>query len=314
MMMHEYFAKDGNLALKKRLTFNKSYRFWYSNLLDRLINVFVWNGLNFPQREIEYVLIYKGFAGFTRLKKSKELGAVNGSMLGVTNYPDMFTTFTYSTPLESGIKKIDNDIVVIDNNQIRMPSIMLVEVNATILAHADLSLQAGLINTRSTGLVKGRTDQQVQSINAWYNGLVNGKLLGVLDEQNLDTLIGDKGIEFFNTGFPSSLTIDSYYQVRENVLKSFYSEIGINSMRDKRERVVEAELDTNLSRIEYSVNDMLTSRQKAAEKINAMFKTNITVDLNPIIKKQMEEPQVEEGDSNEDNDDSRGSSKYSGTT
>lgn len=287
-MIYDYFKTDTDLVTKKKLNFNRAYKFWYGLLLERIMNIFEWKNLPCPQKEVEILLTLRGFCGFTRFKKSGNLGIVYGSMSGITNYPDIFTKFTYATPLESGIRTIDSDIVVIDNNQIRMPTISVVDTYATLLAHTDLSLQAALINSRATILAKGRTQQQVDDINHWYSSLANGKTLAILDAMDLNTLLNDKGIEIFPVQQSSTMTIDQYYQARENLLKSFYSEIGINSMRDKRERVVEAELDTNLNRILFNVDDMLQSRQEACEKINNIFNTNISVDLNQEIVMQVQ--------------------------
>lgn len=282
----EHIQKD--LVTKKKLTFKKAFTNWRNVLTERIINIFEWENLPMPQREIEVLLHFVGFCGFTRFRKSKELGCVYGSMSGVTNYPDIFTDFTYATPLESGMRKIDKNIVIINNNQLRMPTYEMVETYATLLAHADLSLQAILINSRATGLVRARTQQQVDDINKWYNSLANGKTLAVLDGDDLNALMSDEGIKVFSMSYPSSMTIDSYYQIRENLLKSFYSEIGINSNRDKRERVVQAELDTNLNRILFNIDDMLKCREDACKEINKMFNTNISVKLNREIIEQVE--------------------------
>ena len=71
-------------------------------------------------------------------------------------------------------------------------------------------------------------------------------------------------------------------------------------MRDKRERVVEAELDTNLNRILFNIDDMLKSRKEACEKINSIFGTNISVDYNEEIINQSFDIETEEQES-EDN-------------
>lgn len=288
-MVIDYFDNlQKDLVTKKKLTFKKAFANWRNLLTERIINIFEWNGLPMPQKEIEILLHFVGFCGFTRFRKSKDLGCVYGSMSGVTNYPDIFTNFTYATPIESGMRKIGKDIVVINNNQLRLPTYEMIETYATLLAHADLSLQAILINSRATGLVRARTQQQVDDINNWYNSLANGKTLAVLDGDDLNALMNDDGIKVFSMSYPSSMTIDSYYQIRENLLKSFYSEIGINSNRDKRERVIQAELDTNLNRILFNIDDMLKSREDACEEINKIFNTNISVKLNREIIEQIE--------------------------
>lgn len=293
-------------TINRKLSFKKAYTAWRNTLVERVINIFEWKNLPFKQKEIEILLTFVGFCGVTKSKKA-ELMAVYGSMSGVTNYPDQFTTFTYATPLESGLKQIDKDIVVIDNNQIRLPLIDIINSYSTLLAHTDLSLQAILINSRATGLVTAKTQAQVDSIASWYSSLENGKTLAVLDGKSFESLMDDEGIKVVPMNYPSAMTIDSYYQIRENLLKSFYSEIGINSMRDKRERVVEAELDTNLNRILFNIDDMLKSRKDACMKINSIFGTNISVDYNEEIVKQCfdietEETKEQESEDNGDSD------------
>ena len=305
-----YFMEQCKIStITRKLSFKKAFTAWRNTLTERVVNIFEWKGLPFPQKEIEILLTFVGFCGITKSKKS-ELMSVYGSMSGVTNYPDQFTTFTYATPLESGMRTIDKDIVVIDNNQIRLPLIDVINSYATLLAHTDLSLQAILINSRATGLITAKTQAQVDSIASWYSSLENGKTLAVLDGKSFESLMDDEGIKVVPMNYPSAMTIDSYYQIRENLLKSFYSEIGVNSMRDKRERVVEAELDTNLNRILFNIDDMLKSRKEACEKINSIFGTNISVDYNEEIINQSfdteteetEETEEQESDDNGDSD------------
>lgn len=274
---------DNDFASLKKLTFKRAYNMWLDVLTERVINIFEWKGLPFEQKEIEILLVLRGFCGITKFKKSKELGAVYGSMSGVTNYPDEYINFLYATPKESGLKKIGVNLVLVNNNQLRTTSMQIVRTYAVLLAHVDLSLQAILINSRATGLIKTSTQQQSESIAHWYKGLINGKTMAVINDDDLESLIGDKGIEVFPMQYTSSFSIDSYYQIRENLLKSFYSEFGINSNREKRERIIEAELDTNLNRILFNVSDMLKQRQKAAKQASEIFDIEITVDLNPEI-------------------------------
>lgn len=289
MVLNDFIERyDKDLASAKKLTFKKSYNMWYNVLMERVINIFKWNNLPFEQKEIEVLLALVGFCGVTQFKKVKELGAVHGSMSGVTNYPDEFINFLYATPKESGLKKIGKNLVLVNNNQLRIPSVQVVQTYATLLAHVDLSLQAILINSRATGLIKATSQAQVESISAWYKGLLNGKTMAVMDSEDLENLMTDKGIEVFPMQYSSSFSIDAYYQIRENLLKSFYSEFGINSNREKRERIVEAELDTNLNRILFNVSDMLEQRQQSAKQISEIFDVEITVDLNPEILAQYE--------------------------
>lgn len=285
-MITDKFDFCHNILKSKKLDFRKAFRIWEAILLERVMNIFKWDGLDFPQKEIEILLTYIGFCGV--VKRNGILVAVNGGMMGVTNYPDEFTKFTWATPLMHGISTINKDIIVINNNQIRFATYKVVEYYAILLAHADLSLQASLINTRSTGMAKARTQQQVDSINQFYNALADGKTLAILDKENMNMLMNDGGIEVFANNFPSSMTIDSYYQIRTNLLKSFYADIGLNALRDKRERMVEDEVQGDINHILFNVSDMLSERKDGAERMSNLFQKKVSVDFENEIKAQYE--------------------------
>ena len=308
------------LTSKKKLDFKKCYKMWRNFLVNRVIDIFTWKNLPqmetvdlpIPQKEIELLLTLVGFCGFTELRRTNEYGIVYGSMSGVTNYPDMFKMFTYATPLESGMKNVGDNIVVINNNQLRNPTMEIIETYATLLAHTDLSLQAILINSRATAMVKAKTQQQVDEVAHFYKALADGKTLAILDkDDNLDSPLSDTGMQLFNFSYPNAISIDSYYQIRENLLRSFYSDIGIISNRDKRERVVQAELDTNLNRVLFNIDDMLQCRKDACKEINAMFGLNISVELNSNIIKQQSTSAVEQKSFSALQNDTRGSNNDS---
>lgn len=286
MIQEHYDFYVRKFAKAKKLKFRKAYFYWANVLTERIINIFEWNGINFKQKEIEILLHYIGYCGILKFPKGKELGVTFGSMSGVTNYPDEFTTWTWSTPLQNGMNKIGVDCVIVNNNQTRFPTYQIVEIYASLLAHVDLSLQAILINSRCSAITKASTQEQVDAMAAWYTSLTNGDSMAVLDKSNFDNLIGEEGIKVLGSLVPANLKIDDYYQIRENLLKSFYSEIGINSNRDKRERVVTEELDSNLNRILFNIEDMLKERQDACKQINAMFGTNWSVKFNKEIELQ----------------------------
>lgn len=309
MTLLDYVAKNSqskikvDISSKSKLTYKKAFNTWQSILTERVINIFRWNGIDFPQREIEILLCLIGFCGFTKFKKVDEYGSVYGSMSGVTNYPDLFTTFTYATPLESGMKKIDKNLVVINNNEIRMPSVVIVNNYAHLLAHADLSLQALLINCRSGGIVKASTQKQVDSVNNWYNSLYNGNSVAILDEDSMDSFIDTKSMDFLQTVNNTRVDINDYYLIRENLLKSFYADMGISGTREKKAHLLNDEIYTDINRVIFNVNDMLNERKEACEKINNLFGLNVTVEFNDEIQEQIDAMQNNDETGSGENDD-----------
>ena len=87
-------------------------------------------------------------------------------------------------------------------------------------------------------------------------------------------------------------------------LANFYNSIGVNAnFNMKRERLNTAEVNINDSALFVNVVNMLNNRQKAVEKINKMFGTNITVEISDewkdLTETTEEEPTEEERNDNE---------------
>ena len=62
------------------------------------------------------------------------------------------------------------------------------------------------------------------------------------------------------------------------------SEIGITSANDKRERMVVDEVNVNSQMLLFNVADMLECRQNAIKEVNALYGTNIKVDLSDQLQ------------------------------
>ena len=68
----------------------------------------------------------------------------------------------------------------------------------------------------------------------------------------------------------------------------------MKSANDKKERMIESEVDSNNQLLLFNISDMLAERKKACEEINKLFGTNITVELSDEFK------ELQGGASNED--------------
>jgi hypothetical protein len=67
-------------------------------------------------------------------------------------------------------------------------------------------------------------------------------------------------------------------------LAQFYAELGIIANYNmKRERINTAESEMNSGCLDINIWNMLENRKKAVEKINELFGTSISVELNPEI-------------------------------
>ena len=259
------------------LTFDKSFRYWHKNLFNRLMRLFTWNGLPFPQRELEFNLMARGSAGVFDVNG---LFASQCGLTGVTEYPDKFIYAIYANPKKgNGMKKINKECVVIYNDDLMTSLLPFVNRYANLLAHADLSLQIALINSRSMGALVAPNNVVAESIKEWYNALKKGKMLAILDDESMETLANAKGTRSVTESYPSTNTIADFYTAQQNILKSFYNDLGVKYTTEKKERLITDEVNSDGDMLLINVNAMLENRKKACEDMKKIFGIDVSVEL-----------------------------------
>lgn len=296
MILKDYSKLCGKSATKLNFTSAKTY--WRYALLEKCMRIFEWKNLpeSIPQKEIEIRCILSGFAGWLTDKEKNNI-VTFGSMSGVTNYADEFTIFTFATPRFSGVRRINNadknkGVVIINNNSIRNPMFPLIERYSILLAHADISFQSILINTRASGILAAKNQQQADSLKMWYEKLVDGSTMAVVDENDMNSLLNAEGLRQVSTAYPSSTSILDYYTAIQNLLKSFYNDIGVRMSTEKRERLISDEVNSDNQMLLFNLNDMLKCRQDACKRINKIFSMNISVEFSEEFKQMIQSADV----------------------
>ena len=293
--MSMYDQYRSGKAKAKKLTYDRAYHSWYALLANKVMYLFQWEGLPEPmhQREIEYRLQFSDVAlcAFVKSKRYNRYIAADATVFGVTEYRDMWKEIIWTCPGDSGINNIlDNPTaVLIRNNSTCLPCAALVERYANLLAHAELSLQAILINSRSTGILAARDDRQRDAIMAFYAAMEDGRTLAIVDDNGLDSLIGSEGLRQIATTYPDSVHIMDFWQARQNLYKEFLAELGISKSTDKRERLISDEVMQDYPLYQFNLDDMLRARQEACKKINDLFGLSVSVKINPAVKVNNEE-------------------------
>lgn len=249
---------------KEQCTYAVTYKYWKEQLFERVMRLFVWeNTGEVPPKEIEQRLILAGHCGITKVKG--ELTAMFGSFNGVTKYIDEWTHYNVHCPIYTGRKKIDKDVVVINNNALRNPTISLIHHYACLLGHTEVTLINMLINARDSGGVPVVTNEkQKQSVNEYNTKLFNGKYGVVTD-------IGNLGLQYMGSDRKTYQDIMSIMETREKLIKSFYSDIGVRSAFEKRNNTVMAEVEADTSLLLLNLSDMLKCREDACKKVNDLF-------------------------------------------
>lgn len=284
------FVSDKTIGLES----NESYKHWFTQLSNYCIDMFTWKGLldSIPQKEIEKVLlIQSGVGGLIRADYegcpdflSGGYFFLEGTESGVTPYEDVFTHFAYGTSkLIGGTDRVNTEnCVVCYNNPLKTSLFTMIHRYATLLAHAEVTACVDLINSRMTDAFVAYSDTQAKSIRKYKDAVRLGKT-EVLVTEDIDQIImnGD-GVPSLLESQRQHLADDALkaWELQNEILRSFFRDIGKRFSKDKKERLVEAEVVADDEMILLNVNLMLHSRQDFCERVNKYMGLSFEVELN----------------------------------
>ena len=263
-------------GLEKACTYPDFFRYWRDNLFERLMKLFIWENTGaLDPKEIEERLYLQGHCGIADY--DSELTAFFGSFFGPTKYYDEFTGYNVHCPVYSNTYTIGKDIIIINNNSIKNPSIEHVNHYAQLLAHCEVTLMKQFVEARDSGGVPiAQNEKAKQSILKYQRDIYNGNISVITDLAGI-------GVEYVGADRHTSLRISEVWEVRKNLLKSFYADIGVRASFDKKSNAVIDEITSDSSMLLYNVSDMLEERKKGAKAVNNLFGSSWTVRLSDEI-------------------------------
>lgn len=252
-----------------------------TNMLNRSVRIFKYNGLpdTIPQKDLELILQVNGSATWARDKDNK-LYVFAAGLGGEPNPYYLPTLAVVANPALRLSKTftIDEDCVVMLNDTMYQGLMPMFSKYAHLLAEAELSLKYAIINARVPALVQADNDGTYESAVEFFKKIVDGKEYGIISSKEF--FDGIKTQDYYRQAYIKDL-IESIQYIKG----SWYSEIGLNAAFNmKREAINEAEASLNEDVLYPTIDTMLECRKIALDKINAMFGTNITVELDSIWK------------------------------
>lgn len=144
----------------------------------------------------------------------------------------------------------------------------------------EISLNMLSIMLRVQFLITASDDKTRQNAEVFLSKIKNGDM----------SIIGQseffKGVEL-KSNTENTQTINQFIQLSQYVKASAFNEIGLNAnFNMKKERLITSEIDINESALLPLVENMLFERKNACDKINAMYGTDISVELDCVWKEQ----------------------------
>lgn len=272
-------AKKDNLYLKYQEQIknkDKSVNGYIRKMLAITQAMFVYKGLpeTIPQSNLENLLQTNGNVFVTEV--DGKMYAFTGGLGGVPNAYNEATQYIVSNPYLNLNKsyKIDVEGVLIKNDSGANSLLPIFGKYGVLCSDTLLSLNTCSVLSRITMLISASDDKTKQSADDFITKILQGDF----------SVIGEnaffKGVNLQSISTQSSNQITQLIELLQYFKASAFNEIGLNANYNlKRERLNTSEVQMNVDALNPYVDNMLQERKKAVEKINAMFGTEISVEL-----------------------------------
>lgn len=272
-------AKKDNLYLKYQEQIknkDKSVNGYIRKMLAITQAMFVYKGLpeTLPQSNLENLLQTNGNVFVTKV--GNDLYAFTGGLGGVPNAYNEATEYIVSNPYLQLNKsyKIDVEGVLVKNDSGANSLLPIFGKYGVLCSDTLLSLNTCSVLSRITMLISASDDKTKQSADDFITKILQGDF----------SVIGEnaffKGVNLQSISTQSANQITQLIELLQYFKASAFNEIGLNANYNlKRERLNTSEVQMNVDALNPYVDNMLQERKKAVAKINAMFGTEISVDL-----------------------------------
>lgn len=284
MFLNDYLKANTSIKsiLKTAGTFESGYDYWSNYLTERVLRLFKWEGVEesgIPAREIEIALMLGGSCGVTD-KYKNILSVFSGYYAGSpTQYYDVYKKYAVHSPVFSKVLTIGRDIVVGRNNTVMNNVLPLIHRYAMMLSHVEVTFVDVLIDGRTSQVGVASTEGQRVALENYRNSLCNGKVKPIMDP-------AFSGVQFIDLKGQTGMSLKELVETRENILNSFYSDIGVKTAWNKKGNMIREEVEASDGLMLFNLNDMLRCRQILADEVNKMYNTNWSVDISEELKEK----------------------------
>lgn len=188
------------------------------------------------------------------------------------------------------------DCVVIKNNGLLVPTSNTIQLYAYKLANLDRTIDVNVEAQKTPIIVECSEKEKLSFRNFLKRRRDNEPVIMVSDKMNTN------GIKIHDLKAP--VVFKDLELQKHMVWNECMTFLGINNANmDKRERLVDDEVQANNEQVEACFNTMLRERERACKLINKMFDLNISVKKRIQPKPELNEGIVDSIESKKDGDD-----------
>ena len=169
----------------------------------------------------------------------------------------------------------------------------LISTTASLMADNYLSLNIAQKNLRLTNAFAADDEATKESLEEAMKVAYEGRPFLVVQKSLIDKL---ETLPMAADG--SNQVLIQMLDVHKYILSEFYAAIGLQEAQQmKRERLITAEVEDGAELPLFNIQDMIETITNGIERVNAMFGTEMTVRVNPLILRNLygseEDPEAE---------------------
>ena len=272
-------------------------------MINRTMSMFKWNNLpkSIPQRSLELYLQTQGFVLLT--KHNDELCIYYGGLGGEPDYLYRPTIATIANPAQRFDVQLpiawevdedtpENAAVIGLNDPLLKGIIPINQKYASQIAENELTLWLTDVLCRMPWLLSAQDDRTKASAEQMLNNIFEGKLGVVTDAAFLE------GVKEHLLSTNQHQSLGALMQLHQYYKASWFNELGLNAMQNqfKKEAISDSEQQMNTDTLTPFIDIMLKCRQDFCENVNALYGTDVSVELDSAWKdNELEEEAVVEG-------------------
>lgn len=273
---YNFQAKQGSIAM------------YINYMLARTRHIFKYSGLPETLNERMMELYMQTNGNVCIAKVQDNLYAFIGGMGGKPDAYYVPTIYTIANPAlaYSANLEIGKDCVVIPNDSMYMGLLPMFKYFATLTCETDISMKRILVNMRKMNVFTVNNDTTAASAREYLKKIEDGDD-GIIAEKPLV-----ESLRVQPSSSPEKILTD-LIEFQQYTKASWLNFCGLQSNYNmKRESLNSNETQMNEDALFPLIDDMLEQRQAGVEAINAMFGTNITVELSSIWGTKQEEQEL----------------------
>ena len=259
-------------------------------MLDKTNGMFKYENLpkTIPARKLEEFIQTRGYVAIINYDGDNAphgFYAVTGGRGGERDAYYEPIDFVFANPYLGidGTYRIGEKCEIIRNDSLYMGVLPLYTRYASLLVENAITLRLCDINLRSLLRMSAPDDKTKASAELYLKRLEDGENAVIGDAPFFD------GVNFHDENHPNNHMKD-LIEYEQYLKASWFNEMGLDANYNmKRERISNGEVNQNSDALIPLMQDMLNNRKECIEKVNNLFGLNITVDLDSVWKKQIED-------------------------